>query len=423
MFKRLTSSTLIRNSSWMLAGQGVSLFVQAGYFVILARLLGAAELGLLASATALIAAASVYSSLGSGLIFLRNVSPDHSKFSAFWGYVLAATLMGGTLIVTLICILAHWILKDISLLSILCLALGDSLFLQITTGTSRVFQAFERMHYSALSSLIVNVFRLGTAFYLLSVWHHIAVAAWAGVSLLVSCLGATIAMVVVTKCFGRPKLSLGLMRKHTLEGLLYSSTISTSSIYNDVDKVLLGHYGMNAANGIYAMAYRAIDSTFMVVRSVHSAAFPRFCREGAAGIPATRAFAQKLLSKTVLISAAISVTLWLAAPLIPIVAGKGFAESVTALRFLCLIPVLRCCHLAAGDALSGSGFQRYRFTYELGAAAFNFGVNLWLIPRFSWRGAAASSLATDGALALVSWITVNALTARSLKKQLSESLA
>jgi O-antigen/teichoic acid export membrane protein len=423
VLKRLKGSALARNSLWMLVGQGTSVLLQAVYFVVLARLLGATEYGLLAGATALIAVASQYSSFGAGFIFLRYVSPDLSQFKVYWGYVIAATLLGGCLVVFSLSLIAHWVLRDLSLVAIVCLALGDSLFLQITNSASRVFQTFERMHFSALSSLIVNTLRLCTAIILLRVLHHTTVTHWAVAQMSVSAFGALLAIVVVTSVYGKPQLSLTLLRKHAFEGLLFSSTISTTSIYNDIDKVLLGHYGMNAANGIYAMAYKAIDSPFMIVRSIHSAAFPRFCREGAIGITATRSFARRLLSKTVLVSLAISACLFFGAPLIPVFAGKAFTESVFALRFLCLIPVFRAFHLSAGDALSGAGFQRYRFLYELGAAIGNFGVNLWLIPLYSWKGAAMSSLATDGSLALVSWLTVNALATRARKRQPVSSLA
>jgi O-antigen/teichoic acid export membrane protein len=33
----------------------------------------------------------------------------------------------------------------------------------------------------------------------------------------------------------------------------------------------------------------------------------------------------------------------------------------------------------------------------------NFGLNLYLIPRFSWQGAALASLLTDGGLGVLSW--------------------
>jgi O-antigen/teichoic acid export membrane protein len=36
----------------------------------------------------------------------------------------------------------------------------------------------------------------------------------------------------------------------------------------------------------------------------------------------------------------------------------------------------------------------------------NFVLNWLLIPRFSWQGAAAASLASDGALAAMNWLAV-----------------
>ena len=44
--------------------------------------------------------------------------------------------------------------------------------------------------------------------------------------------------------------------------------------YNDLDKTMLSHYGMSAANGIYTMAYRVIDLASMPVSSMEDAAEP-----------------------------------------------------------------------------------------------------------------------------------------------------
>ncbi|MGH9561899.1 MAG: polysaccharide biosynthesis C-terminal domain-containing protein, partial [Terracidiphilus sp.] len=60
-------------------------------------------------------------------------------------------------------------------------------------------------------------------------------------------------------------------------------------------------------------------------------------------------------------------------------------------------------------AVTGMGFQRYRTRAQLSAAAFNLGLNLWLIPRYGWLGAAWASLATDGALAVVNWSILRSL--------------
>ena len=104
---------------------------------------------------------------------------------------------------------------------------------------------------------------------------------------------------------------------------------------------MLSHYGMSAANGIYTMAYRVIDLATMPSASMEAAAAPRMFRLGATSLKQAAIFGRRLLNRSVLVSAAAAVGMFVLAPLIPLLVGQGFAESVSALRWLCLIPVFR----------------------------------------------------------------------------------
>jgi O-antigen/teichoic acid export membrane protein len=170
-----------------------------------------------------------------------------------------------------------------------------------------------------------------------------------------------------------------------------------------IDKAMLSHYGMNVANGIYTMAYRIVDLATLPVQSLDAAALPRFCREGQGRPAAVGSLSFKLASRSALLGIVIAVCLFLTAPIIPHIVGNGFKESVMALRWLCLLPVFRGIHQLTGSAITGLGFQRYRTTAQCFAAALNFGLNLWLIPKYSWLGAAWTSLVTDGLLGLANW--------------------
>jgi len=107
-----------------------------------------------------------------------------------------------------------------------------------------------------------------------------------------------------------------------------------------------------------------------------------------------------------------AVGMFVLAPVLPKIAGRDFSASVSALRWLCLIPLLRCFHLSAGDAVAGAGFQRFRLASQAVAAAGNFLLNLYLIPRYSWQGAAWASLLTDGSLGLMNWALLAVLVRR-----------
>jgi O-antigen/teichoic acid export membrane protein len=180
---------------------------------------------------------------------------------------------------------------------------------------------------------------------------------------------------------------------------------------------MLSHYGMNAANGIYTLAYRAIDIATMPLNSLVNAALPEFFRKCAGGLPSVAAFAARLWKRSLMMAIAAAGGLFVLAPLAPRFAGRGFSEAVIALRWLCLIPVFRSVHETTGFALTSVGLQSYRTGTQLAAVALNLGLNLWLIPLYSWRGAAWSSLATDGALCAMNWGLLKMLVLRAQKNE------
>jgi O-antigen/teichoic acid export membrane protein len=100
------------------------------------------------------------------------------------------------------------------------------------------------------------------------------------------------------------------------------------------------------------------------------------------------------------------------APLIPKILGGEYLRTVEALRWLAILPLFKTVHYFFADALSGAGYQGLRMCLQIVVAVFNVLVNLWVIPAYSWRGAAWSSLASDGFLALLMWIAISALRRR-----------
>jgi O-antigen/teichoic acid export membrane protein len=101
------------------------------------------------------------------------------------------------------------------------------------------------------------------------------------------------------------------------------------------------------------------------------------------------------------LGAGIAVSILLLAPFIPRLVGRDFSGVLVALRWLCWIPLLRGIHRATGSALTGSGRQNLRTAAQVTVALVNLLLNLWWIPVFGWIGAAWSSLASDGLLAVL----------------------
>ena len=400
---KFRTSPMARNASWLFAGQGLGLVLQAAYFVILARLLGPLQYGVYAGAFAFASLVAQYSALGTGTVFLRYVSSEHSAFAVYWGNILVVTsVVGGGLVVALY-LLGPRLLNPASAALVLLAAIGNCICAQLTIESGRVFQTFEKMRVTALINLLTNLVRTIAAATMLIAMHQCTAWQWALISTLVSAIAAIAIVVTITLRFGRPRFDSKLFLKHGAEGFGFAVAMSTSSLYNDLDKTMLSHYGMNHDNGIYTMAYRIVDIATIPIFSIRDAAMPRLFKLGREGIAASAELAHRLLRRTLALGAMGSAVMFLAAPLIPIVVGHGFAEGIAAVRWLCLIPLFRSVHQMTGCALTGAGMQRYRTASQLLAATLNFFLNLWLIPKWGWHGAAWSSLCTDAALAGMNW--------------------
>jgi O-antigen/teichoic acid export membrane protein len=366
----------------------------------------------LAGAGAVVALVSQYGSLGFGYVFLRYVGKDRQQFSVYWGNMLLLTAVFATVLIAGLCVAGPWLLPSTPVSLIVCFAIGECLCSQLILCCGQVFQTYERMSTTATLSLLANFLKMMLAVFLLLTMHHATARQWGYVSVSISGVVSLSAVMTVLVRVGLPRLDLRLLRTRLSEGFVFAISGSTTSAYNDLDKAMLGHYGMSAANGIYTMAYRVVDIAYMPIRSIHAAAFPRFFRHGADGIEATERYARTILNKTLLIGVVVAAAMFMLAPIAPYLLGHTFSQSVEAIRWLSLIPLFRCFHLSAGDAMAGAGYQRYRLGAQAAAAAFNCGANLYLIPHFSWRGAAFASLLTDGSLALLSWTLLLALKKR-----------
>jgi len=408
-----------KNFFWMMLGQGLGYVFQAAYFVMLARLLGSRQYGVFAGAFAFTSLVSPYSSLGMGTIYLRYISGGGTDKAAYWGNILMASLLISGILTMVLQIAGSHFLNPESARLVFLAALSNCFCYQLVTECSRIFQAAERMQVTAMLSLLSNATRVAAVGAMLVVLHRASAWQWTIASLIVSAIAAVIAVSSVIYCFGAPHFRPSLLRSHAIEGLGFSFATSASTVYNDVDKTMLSHYGMNEANGIYTTAYRVIDFATMPILALRDSAAPKLFAAGRTSLAAATGLSYRLLRPAFAFSLVISVGLLAAAPLLTHVVGKSFADSVSAVRWLAFIPVLRSIHQMTGSGLFSTGNQRYRTANQLIAATFNFGLNLWLIPSHGWRGAAWASLATDGLLALMNWLTIVILNRARFKTQSS----
>jgi len=402
---RMKTRGLLRDTTHLSIGQGFRLIIQAAYFVLIARSLGPDAYGAFVTVVAMAALLGPFSGLGTANLFIKNVRSGKREASICWGNGILLTVLTGTLLSVLgvgLSALLH--LKTAPfVVAIVCIA--DLVLLKVTELAAFGFTALDQMKQTSIQNVVASLLRLGGIVVLVVTVHPVTLDLWVLTYLFTTLLGTLYAVIKGVQLWGRPVVDLRVLREDAAEGVFFSVAGSATTIYNDIDKIMLSRLADLAATGVYGAAYRVIDVTMTPVRSLAAAAYPHFFRKGVDGMARTYTYALSLIAKTSIYGLLASAGLWLLAPILPHILGNQYQAVVPAVRWLALIPLLRCIHSFMADALSGAGLQRSRTAIQVLVALINIGLNVVILPKYSWRGAAWTSVGCDGLLVVLFWST------------------
>jgi O-antigen/teichoic acid export membrane protein len=396
---------MIKNASWMLCGQGVQLLGRITYFVIIARVLGPTAYGTFVACTALAATMAPFASCGTGNVLIKNVARNRNQLRTYFGTTLLATVACGSVLTLIILALRTYVLPPAATAGmVIAIALADLFAGEVIGLCLYAFLALEQGHrYSYMAGLSTGVRVLAAGFLL---FMTPTATHWAYLYAISAGAAATIGLVAVCFCCGWPRFELRLVFPCIREGVHFATALSSQSVYNDIDKTMLARLASAEAAAIYAVAYRFIEPAILPIRSLGAASFPEFFRRGEKGISGSLALALSILRRSAAYGIFIAIALFAGATLIPHVLGPAYAQSTIALRWLCLLPAFKCIHIFLSDTLTGANLQWQTSSAQIAVCVFNIVVNLWIIRAFAWRGAAWSSLMTDGLLIVLLYLII-----------------
>jgi O-antigen/teichoic acid export membrane protein len=398
-------SQIVCNATLMLSGQGLQLVGRMGYFVIVAHVLGPAGYGSFVACTALIGTMSPFASCGTGHVMIKYVARDRNVLAAYLGNALLVTLASGSVLTLFALILRPHVLPASSTSAMLiAVAIADLLGMEMNTICLQVFLALEQgRRFSHLMAWSTGV-RLLAAVVLVALGP--TAMHWAYLYAASAIIATATGIVAVSRSGAPPRFQLNLFVPSVREGVHFATALASQSVYNDIDKTMLARLSTVEAAAIYAVAYRFIEAAILPIRSVANAAYPEFFRHGLNGVTSGFGLARRILRHSTFYGLATAVALFVAAGFVPIVLGRAYQESAVALRWLCVLPVIKSVHIFLSDTLTGSNYQWQTSSAQIVVAVFNVLINLWIIRAFAWRGAAWSSLATDGLLMVLLYMII-----------------
>ena len=401
---RLRRNTLARNTLLIILVRLMRLFLQFGYFLIIARSLGAQKYGAFVSVTALVGILSPFASWGSDHILVKYVSRKPSLLAEYWGNALLTIFFSGSVLLTFLLLsYSAFLPLNIPFIVVLFIGLSDLFGNVIIRTASRAFQAVHNFNLTAQLSILSSITRIIAALCLVTFFPQKGVVTWAGLYSISTIAAAGITLVVVQYHFGKPKLSIEGIKREFVQGFYFSASSTAATINNNIDKTMLAKLSTLQATGAYAAAYRLIHVANIPMSSLIFSSYPNFFKHGAKGIQSSVHYVKKLLPIGFAYSLAVGVAILLLAPVVPYLLGEEYAKSIEVLRWLALLPLLKCLQSLAGSTLTGADLQDFRTAMQASIALFNCLINLWLIPLYSWKGAVWATLASDVLLVLGFW--------------------
>jgi O-antigen/teichoic acid export membrane protein len=415
--------TLLFDTLHLSIGQGAKLLIQAAYFILVARSLGPTAYGAFIAITALTGIVSPFSGLGSSNLFIKNLRCGRRTARVCWGNGLVLTVASGVAFSFFITACNVVIGLHAAFSTIFIVALCDLVLMRIADLAGFGFGAAGDMKQLAIQNVVMSALRLAAIALLVWRYHTVTLQQWVMAYVITGAMGAIYALWTASQHWGIPAWDASVVRQDIREGIFFSVSSSAQSIYNDIDKTMLGRLSTMADTGIYGAAYRFIDVSMTPVRSLISAAYPRFFKIGGEdGLSGTRKYALKLISRSALYGIVIFLGLTVLSPVIALVLGQKYDAVVPAVRWLAIIPLLRCIHSFLADALTGANMQVRRTLIQIGVALVNILLNFLILPRWSWRGAAWTSIASDALLVISLWVCIQ-LTLRGQRQRQSNSVA
>jgi O-antigen/teichoic acid export membrane protein len=398
--ERLASRT-VRNSMLVVGARAVAKLAVFVVVVLLWRHLGADNYGRFATMIVYVTLLGIVADLGLQTVFIRDASRDRTVLPRYLGNLLSARLLL-SLVALVILAVALRVLSP----ALFPYTLAAFVLLLTTSYSSllrAVFYIRGRLGYEAIAIVAESLLLLGLTIVAIEQRATWDAFLWVyAASYLFTCLFAF--GVIRWGWHERVtiRLDAAFVRRLLAAGLPLALAFTITTIYAQLDIVLLQLFKNFKVVGWYSAANKYVDAVAWVPQSAMGAVFPALSLL-AAGDRRRLAFAyEKSYKMLAILGLPLAVGLGVTADSIVHVT-RGFEQSIPALRILAPSVALLFVNNAFIYTLTAINRQLDFTRLALVTLAVNVILNLVLIPPYSYLGAAAASTITEIALFAGGW--------------------
>jgi len=400
--RQLRENGLAGDSFWGFLHEGIGLVATMTAFTLLGRSLGTAGYGDYASLYAIVGPLGNLAASGVPLALMQHVLRDREPLADTVGSCTSLTLLFGTGLAVIGVMVGALIIPTLPIVTIAMVIVLEFLVQPLSNVASTTIQT--QAGYARATQLRTGQVLIRLAIILvLHAMDNLTVASLAATHLVVSVFVTGAMLQLTARHYGYRPWPRRFRKHHAGTSVSYSIGITGITLQNDGDKATLAAYGYREETGLYAAAYRIVQFGLIPVGVLTGATHQRFLHheEGERDQHLTRAI--KYAGVTVAYGVVFMAVVLSLAPLLPRLVGEEFRESVTMVRWLAPLVLLRGLAMFPMNALMGLGKTFMRSMLLVVTAALSMVLYITLIPIWNWKGAVAGTLIGEAALACAAW--------------------
>ncbi|MFH1510846.1 MAG: oligosaccharide flippase family protein, partial [Candidatus Woesearchaeota archaeon] len=259
------------------------------------------------------------------------------------------------------------------------------------------FRAYEKMQYQALTELVGSAVVVFLA--ILALFYNRGLL-WVMVAHVIGALASiALAALILQKKFFSLRLNANLLKWKCFarEGMYFWLAFIMALLVYNVDMIMLFSFRGSVETGIYKAAYSVVRNTEMIPPLFALALYPalvKLIKKSKTEFVST--YKRSLTLMTIAALALTATMIIVAGPVIRIVYGKGFLQSVPVLRALSLTVYFFLVGSLNSYYMYAAGRQKQSTIFQAIGIALTIILGLLLIPRLGIGGAVFACVAGLG---------------------------
>jgi O-antigen/teichoic acid export membrane protein len=381
-------------------------FLYAAFYL---RILGPADAGSFATAIAIAMWYEIVANFGLNTLVIREVSKDRGQASRY--LLNSVVLRMGTSAIALSPILLYlWAatrganaLSGDAVLAILFLVAG-MLFSGAGQSFSGLFYAFETAETPAAIATITTILKV--IFGVVALLLGYGFVGMAAVSVAVNIITLFILLAAARRTVPLPgpwRVDFGLQRRMVSQSAPLMINHLLAQVFFFIDVPLMQRINGEEAVGWYNSAYKWVTAINVIPSFFTLALFPVISRQIRDNLDDARRSFQMAIKLMTLISLPVALVTTVLAPfLIGVLGGPEFLpHGAIALRLVIWSIPIGWINSVTNYTLIALGLERVQVRAFLVGVTFNFVANLLLLPLYSYRAAAVTTIAAEVVLLAV----------------------